>query len=106
MIVLVGRGHDRQAHFVRAIEEFRALLRASPNPLALVIDLREFTNFEGDSRDAWQAAFTEQRHNLTRIVYVGASQAFVRLASAAATILVGFTPHFIDEWDGVSLPAA
>lgn len=105
MIILVGRGHDRQTHFLHAIEQFHTVMNASVSPLALIIDLREFTNFEPAARDAWQAAFTMQSHNLTRIVYVGASQAFVRLASAASTILVGFTPHFIDEWDGVSVPA-
>jgi hypothetical protein len=106
MVVLIGRGHDRQALFLRAIEEFRAACASFTRPVPLLIDLREFANYEPAARDAWQAAFTDQRHNLTRIVYLGADAAFIRLASAAAVIIAGFKPEFIETWDGASVPPA
>jgi hypothetical protein len=97
-IVITCRGHDRARTIQPALDAFRALASAR-SEFVIIVDLREMTGYESDSRLQWQVLFREFRVRIKRLVLIGARSALIRMGAAAVGAFAGIPVTFLDSWD-------
>jgi hypothetical protein len=99
-ILIMCRGHDRERTIAPALTAFRALAN-SLSTFSILVDLREMTGYETESRQKWQALFREFHGRVAKLILIGARSSMIKMGAAAVGAYAGVPVKFFDSWEAL-----